>query len=118
VWDEWNTYLMSAIDPSEELTVDEMLSLFRGHCPFRVYVKCKPGKYGFMIRMLSDAKHRMVLNTSPYVGYNVGEEKQTMSETCENLLKPYFNTGRNVTVDRGYTDIRLARSLKVIDAAF
>jgi hypothetical protein len=31
-------------------TVDEMLSLYRGRCPFKVFMKDKTGKYGILIR--------------------------------------------------------------------
>ena len=35
--------------PSEDLCVDEQLVLFRGRCPFLVYIPSKPGKYGIKI---------------------------------------------------------------------
>jgi Transposase IS4 len=35
-----------------------------------------------------------------------------MSETCKKLVEPFFKTGRNVTTDRGYTDISLIKDLK------
>ena len=40
--------------PSENLCVDEQLVLFRGRCPFRVYIPSKPGKYGPKIWVLAD----------------------------------------------------------------
>jgi Transposase IS4 len=42
-----------------------------------------------------------------------GEPKMKMSETCKKLVEPYYNTGRNVTTDRGYTDVELATSLQL-----
>ncbi|KAJ4446306.1 hypothetical protein ANN_13001 [Periplaneta americana] len=52
--------------PSAHLTIDEMLSLFRGRCPFKVFMKDKPGKYGILIRMLSDAHTRYILKMEVY----------------------------------------------------
>jgi hypothetical protein len=41
--------LQGILDPGENITVDEMLAAFRGKCPFRVYMKSKPGRYGIKI---------------------------------------------------------------------
>ena len=46
--------------------VDEML-LFQGKCPFKVLTKQKPGKYGILIRMLTDSK--MICRR---MSYNIG----------------------------------------------
>ena len=40
--------------PNGNLCVDEQLVLFRGRCPFRVYIPSKPGKYGIKIWVLAD----------------------------------------------------------------
>lgn len=42
--------------PSMNAVIDEMLSLFRGRCPFKVFMKEKPGKYGMLIRILADCE--------------------------------------------------------------
>ncbi|KAJ4426109.1 hypothetical protein ANN_26918 [Periplaneta americana] len=54
--------------PGAHLTIDEMLSLFRGRCPFKVFMKDKPGKYGILIRMLSDVHTRYILKMEVYAG--------------------------------------------------
>ncbi|KAJ4449540.1 hypothetical protein ANN_00941, partial [Periplaneta americana] len=41
--------------PGESVVIDEM-SLFRGRCPFKVFMKEKPGKYGAVIRILADCR--------------------------------------------------------------
>jgi len=48
--------------PYETTTIDEMLSLFRGRCPFKVFMKDKSIKYGILIRMITDAKHHSFRN--------------------------------------------------------
>ena len=49
-------------------TVDGMLSLYRGRCPFKVFMKKKTGKYGILIRMLTDSHKKYVIAIEPYVG--------------------------------------------------
>lgn len=38
--------MLNAYNPSKDLTVDERMIPFRGHCAFKVYMKNKPCKYG------------------------------------------------------------------------
>lgn len=45
---------------SENVTIDETLRRFRGRCSFRCYMPAKPGKYGILFRVLSDAENRLV----------------------------------------------------------
>ena len=54
--------------PGPNTVVDEMLSLFRGRCPFKVFMKEKPGKYGILIRMLTDCDKRYVFRMEVYAG--------------------------------------------------
>lgn len=44
-------------------TIDE-----HGHCPFRIYIKSKPDKYGIKLVTLKDAKSRCIFNTVNYTG--------------------------------------------------
>jgi hypothetical protein len=41
-----------AYTPYEHTTSDEQLVVFRGKCPFRVFMKSKPGKYGSNCELL------------------------------------------------------------------
>ncbi|KAJ4430773.1 hypothetical protein ANN_19364 [Periplaneta americana] len=98
--------------PSAHLTIDEMLSLFRGRCPFKVFMKDKPGKYGILIRMLSDVHTRYILKMEVYAGKDEGPaEERTAKAVVRRLVKPLEGTGRNVTTDRYYTSIELAEEL-------
>ncbi|KAJ4437268.1 hypothetical protein ANN_17405 [Periplaneta americana] len=89
-----------------------MLSLFRGRCPFKVFMKDKPGKYGILIRMLSDAHTRYILKMEVYAGKDERPaEERSVKAVVRHLVKPLEGTGRNVTTDRYYTSIELAEEL-------
>ncbi|KAL6465955.1 hypothetical protein MHYP_G00260880 [Metynnis hypsauchen] len=49
IWDMWVERLPLMYNPGPEVTVDERLVPFRGHCSFKVYIPSKPGKYGIKI---------------------------------------------------------------------
>ncbi|KAJ4426464.1 hypothetical protein ANN_27278 [Periplaneta americana] len=98
--------------PSAHLTIDEMLSLFRGRCPFKVFMKDKPGKYGILIRMLSDVHTRYILKMEVYAGKDERPaEERSAKAVVRHLVKPLEGTGRNVTTDRYDTSIELAEEL-------
>jgi len=50
------------------LTVDEMVVSFRGRCPFRIYMKSKPERYGIKIWAVVDVRSSYVLGLQIYVG--------------------------------------------------
>ena len=91
--------------PSPFLTIDEMLAVVRGRCRFKVYMPLKPGKYGLKIELLTDAKHRYVLNAIPYVGKAPEEERprnyKANLETVKKLVFHFKNTGRNINRGSG-----------------
>lgn len=63
------TLFSKYLTPSQDLTVDKMLSLFRGTYPSKVFMKNKPGgKYGILVRMLEDSQNRYVLKVEVYTG--------------------------------------------------
>lgn len=98
--------------PGTDLTIDEMLSLFRGRCPFKVFLKDKPGKYGILIRMLSDSHTRYILKMEVYAGKDERPtEERSAKAVVRRLVKPVERTGRNITTDRYYTSVELAEEL-------
>jgi len=46
-----------AYAPNEHITIDELVVVFRGKCPFCMFIKSKPGKYGFKLWVAADAKN-------------------------------------------------------------
>ncbi|KAF4527436.1 hypothetical protein B566_EDAN016066 [Ephemera danica] len=98
--------------PSFDCSLDEMLSLFRGRCPFKIFMKDKPGKYGVIFRMLTDAYTRYVTSIEVYAGKDERPaEERSPSAVVVRLIDPINNSGRNVTTDRFYTSIDLAEKL-------
>jgi len=67
LWNMFVANVQTMFEPGENLTLDEMLSLFRGRTFLKVFIKSKPGKYGFKIVLLSDAEHRYICNASLFV---------------------------------------------------
>ncbi|KAJ4425420.1 hypothetical protein ANN_28035 [Periplaneta americana] len=108
-----NSVLPKCYSAGMHTVVDEMLSLFRGRCPFKVFMKDKPGKYGILTRMLRDSKSRYVISMEPYAGKNKNAAQQTNSATAvvKCLVHPINNSGRNVTTYRYYTSVDLAEDL-------
>lgn len=76
--DTFITNCTNSFNPSSHLTVDEQLVPFRGKCPFKVYMKSKPAKYGIKIWTLCDTEHVYVKNFQIYTGKvgNVPEKDQ------------------------------------------
>ena len=105
MFEEFNSKLGLYWKPDADLTADEMLSLFRGRCGFKIYNKMKPGKYGILFRMLTDANFRYVLKMEPYVGKdeNRSVEEKRVINIVKRLVHQYRGSESNVTTDRYYT---------------
>jgi len=48
--------------PNEPIIIDKQLVVFRGKCPFHKFIKSKPGKYGIILWVASDAKNFYACN--------------------------------------------------------
>ncbi|CAJ1074266.1 piggyBac transposable element-derived protein 4-like [Xyrichtys novacula] len=68
VWDMWSERLLSPYNPRPEITVDEQLVPFRGHCPFRQYIPSKPAKYGIKTWVACDFKSSYAWKMQVYTG--------------------------------------------------
>lgn len=124
VFNFFNNLCKEKFIPGMNVTIDDMLSLFRGKCPFKVFMKNKPGKYGILIRMLMDSETRYVVNMEPYCGkldpVSEGRGPSYDGSTAigkgptavvKRLLDPIKGTSRNVTTDCSYTSVELAEDL-------
>jgi len=69
-----------AYTPNEHTTIDEQLVVFRGKCPFHVFIKSKPGKYGMKLWVAADAKNFYACSMQVYAGKSGGvrEKKQDL----------------------------------------
>ena len=94
---------------SAEVTIDETLRRFFGRSSFRVYMPQKPGKYGLLSRVMSDAEFRYIYKTIPYAGVPPGvtpeeqaahKARNTPYSVVLQLTEDIAGSGRNVTTDR------------------
>ncbi|CAJ1086718.1 activating transcription factor 7-interacting protein 1 isoform X3 [Xyrichtys novacula] len=111
VWDKWVQQLHLMYNPGPDVTVDERLVPFKGHCPFRQYMPSKPGKYGIKLWVACDARSSYAWNMQVYTGKPASgapEKKQGMRvvlEMTEGLR------GHNVTCDNFFTSHELGQVL-------
>ena len=54
--------------PGSQLCVDEQLVVYRGRCPFNIYIPSKPGKYGMKVWVCCDVDTSYVCNLELYTG--------------------------------------------------
>lgn len=100
--------------PGTFITIDEQLVGFRGRCAFRQYMPSKPDKYGLKLFMAVDSETLYPLSILPYLG------RQTSAAAggqglghylVTEMTQRFYGTGRNVTCDRYFTSLKLARTL-------
>ena len=93
------------------VTIDEMLSKFRGKCPFRVFMKSKPGRYGLKIWAMA-SQSGYCGNIQVYLGkQTVAPAKEQGQRVVKDLAQHILGAGRNITVDNFFTDLKLAEEL-------
>ena len=76
---------------------DEMLTPFRGKCPFRQYIPSKPARYGIKIWWLCDSQTFYPYDGKVYCGRNSNERREIgqAKRVVLQLARPLFNSGRN-----------------------
>ncbi|KAK3894969.1 hypothetical protein Pcinc_001262 [Petrolisthes cinctipes] len=100
--------------PGEYLTIDEQLLSFRGRCGFRMYIPNKPAKYGLKLVLCCDAQTKYLVGGIPYAGKQEPPPQGNLSlghYYVRELMRPYFESNRNVTVDNWFTSIPLTQDL-------
>ncbi|XP_046409246.1 piggyBac transposable element-derived protein 4-like [Ischnura elegans] len=98
----------------EYVTIDEMLSKFRGRCAFRQYIPSKPGKYGIKIFSLADSKTFYTGNLEVYVGKQPEGPfyvSNSANDVVKRLVRPIAHSGRNITADNWFTSYELVLDL-------
>ena len=60
LFNTFNDECSSNFTLSEFVTIDETLRRFRGRCRFKLYMPQKPGKYGILFRVMTNANYRLV----------------------------------------------------------
>lgn len=111
IYHNFNEACTKYFDPSH-VCIDERLAKYRGRCPFRVYMKSKPGRYGIKIWSAADGKTSYILNTQVYTGkINNAREINQGQRVVLDLVRPYFGSNLGVTCDNFFTSIPLAENL-------
>lgn len=68
VFDMWGKTLNDSFVPGENVTVDEQLLTYHGYCPFKQFIRSKPGKYGIKLWMLCDSATSYILRLQVHTG--------------------------------------------------
>lgn len=68
IFDSFVKNCKESYNPSEFVTIDEMLHRFRGRCSFVQYMPNKPAKYGLKMYALCDGKTLYCCNFEVYCG--------------------------------------------------
>lgn len=113
VWDLFVTNCQKSFEPYDHVTIDEQLVCFRGKCPFRMYIKSKPGRYGIKIWAAADVQTSYLCNLQVYTGKLPGNlsEKNQGYRVVSDLVQPYHGSGRGITTDNFFTSVALANYL-------
>ena len=101
-----------AYTPNEHVTSDEQLVVFRGKCPFCVFIKSKPGKYGIKLWVAAEAKNFYACDMQVYTGKSDGVKEYKQGLQVVNDIVCYLcGTGRGVTTENFFTRCELANFL-------
>ena len=118
IFEEFNRNCARARVPSPYLAIDETLYPYRGHIKLKQYNPNKPAKYGLLHRSISDSTLPYTYFTLPYAGkpenpnryYVTGTDSYT-KYLVENLRQHVDISGRNISMDRYFTSIPVAKYL-------
>jgi hypothetical protein len=116
LWEMFQASLPRAYKPGSDVTVDEQLVVSRGRFSFRQYIPSKPGKYGIKIFWACDSRTSYPLKGEVYVGRQPGAaaNANNVSDLVKRLVRPWQNTGRNITMDNYFTSYNLATDLLLV----
>lgn len=101
VWDIFVDNCNRSFEPYEHITIDEQLVCFCGKCPFRQYIKSKPGRYGIKIWAAADVRTSYLCNLQVYTGKLPGNVRETNQgqRVVSDLTQLYHGSGRGITTD-------------------
>ena len=86
--------------------------VFRGKCPFRVFIKSKPGKYEIKLWVAADAKNFYPSNMQVDTGKSGGvREKKQGLRIVKDTVCHMCGTGRGFTTDYFFTSCELENFL-------
>ena len=115
----FNSNCAKYLVPSEYLAIDETLYPMHHQIAFRQYNPNKPAKYGLLFKSINDARFPYTYQSTIYSGkpeqgngphYIEGTENHVKYLVSE-LEKAVPIEGRNISMDRLYTSISIAKWL-------
>ncbi|CAM4725044.1 unnamed protein product [Leuciscus chuanchicus] len=111
VWNKWVERLPMMYNPGPNVTVDEFLVPFRGHCPFRQYMPSKPAKYGIKIWAACDSKTSYAWQMQVYTGKSVSGNQKKDPGTRVVLDVTEGLRGHTIFCDHSFTSHALSQEL-------
>ncbi|XP_063244872.1 piggyBac transposable element-derived protein 1-like [Bacillus rossius redtenbacheri] len=114
IFQQFVTHCTTNYQVGEYVTVDETLEAFQGRSKFRQYIANKPAKYGLIVYALVDSRTFYTSNLEIYAGRQPeGPYKcdNKSSSVVNHIAAPIINTSRNITMDKYFTSLPLAREL-------
>lgn len=98
--------------PKANLTIDETMIAYKGRHSEKIYMPCKPTKFGFKAFMLCESDTGYVLNS--IFDFKDWRENYEMniSNIIERLIEGYKDDGYILFTDRYYTSPKLFLKLK------
>lgn len=118
--EDFNEKCLRFMAPGDYLSLDETLYGMRNQVMFKIFIANKPHKYGLLFKSINAARYPYTFCSMPYCGKPEDIENAThFVQGTENAVKHLVikmqisscMEGRNITFDRLYTSISLARWL-------
>ena len=119
IFEKFNNQGMLVLAPGDYLSLDETLYLMRTQISFKKCNPSKPEKYGLLFKSVNATRYPYTFISSPYSGKPTEEGGQYYFQSTKAIVHYLIETlstnsslaGRNVSFDRLYTSIPLAKWL-------
>jgi len=122
VFELFNYNCSKNLVPDDFMSLDETLYPTRGQVAFKQFNPSKPAKYGLLFKSINACRYPYTFiscvysgkphqHESPLCNYYVRGTEETVKRMVNSLMRYTNLAGRNLTFDRLYTSITLARWL-------
>ena len=110
---------MLVLAPGDYLSLDESLYPMQTQISFKQFSPSKPAKYTLLFKSTNAARYHYTFISSPYSGKSTEERGQYCIQGTEAIIYYLIETlstksnlaGRNISFDRLYTSVQLAKWL-------
>ena len=120
IFKNFNKNLRNFYEPSAFLTIDEQLLEYHRRVKIKQYIPSKPRKFGIKLFWLCCANFFYMLNGVIYIGVGTIEVRKpvTSKDLTMHLMRPFLNTGRNLTGDNWFSSLDLVEELRNNDTSY